>query len=231
MNDDSKRQVHGAEGEDDFLVCHLASGEIFARPSIYVNRTLYKEPDYGLLPYYEESKIEGFHRTLPEYGETPLISVPELAEELQVGHVFVKDESSRFGLPAFKILGASWAIYRAVCEEVGQEPDVSLHQLGQLAQKREIGLVTCSDGNWGRSVARMGKHLGIPALVFVPQNIDKATQDKVAGEGAEVRVVEGSYDDSIAAARKEANETGALLVMDTSWPGYEQIPAVSQSRE
>jgi hypothetical protein len=170
--------------------------------------------------------IETFHRTLPDYGVTPLVNLPELAKELGVGHVLVKDESHRFGLPAFKILGASWAIYNAVAAKCNIELPASLEKLGAAARAQGVTLVTCTDGNWGRSTARMAKYLQIPAWIFVPKFTDQATQDKISSEGATVCVVDGDYDLSIQAARKYAEENNGLLVMDISWEGYEGIPQV-----
>jgi len=170
--------------------------------------------------------VEEFHRRLPEYNSTPLVSLPDLARDLRLGHVFVKDESFRFGLPAFKILGASWAVYRAVAAKVELPQTCPLDELSVSANARDITLVTCTDGNWGRAVARMAKYLRIPAIVFVPHNMDQATKEKIASEGARVSVVSGDYDESVKAARKEAETSSGLLVMDTSWPGYEEIPKV-----
>ena len=166
----------------------------------------------------ENGAVSRFHRQLPEFAETPLVALPELAKELGVGHVLVKDESFRLGLPAFKILGASWAVYRAVAEEVNLPPTVSLEELGEKASKKPVHLVTCTDGNWGRAVSRMAKYLGIQALIYVPQNMDQATKDKIASEGATVAVVPGDYDASIRASIEDSKSHGHLLVMDTSWP-------------
>lgn len=171
--------------------------------------------------------ILSFHQSLPSYAATPLVCCNDLAKALGVRMVYVKDESERFGLPSFKILGASWAIYRAVCTKLGHTPDISLLELSKIASGSSISLVTCSDGNWGRSVARMAKYLTIPATVYVPANIDKATQDKIVGEGARCLVSPGDYDASIRAAKKLADQTeGALLVMDTSWVDYTEVPQV-----
>ncbi|KAK4991903.1 hypothetical protein LTR66_002125 [Elasticomyces elasticus] len=169
--------------------------------------------------------IERFHHSLPYYATTPLHDLPDVAAQLGLSHVLVKDEGHRFGLPAFKILGASWAVFRAVGQQVGLPLTASLDEVSEVARKGNIRLVACSDGNWGRSVARMAKYLGITATVFVPKNIDQATRDKIAGEGAVVKVVQGSYDDGIAAARAEAELSDSLLVMDASWTGYEEIPS------
>lgn len=170
--------------------------------------------------------VETFHQALPDYNVTPLVNLPQLAKDLGVGHVLVKDESHRFGLPAFKILGASWAIYRAVASKCGFPSTCSLEELGKAAREAKLVLVTCTEGNWGRATARMARYLGIASTVYVPGFMDEATQGKIRSEGANVVVVDGDYDVSIQEARKDAEQEGKLLVMDVSWEGYEQIPEV-----
>jgi diaminopropionate ammonia-lyase len=174
-------------------------------------------PDQAVLP---------FHQQLPDYNITPLVNLPSVAKELGLAHVLLKDESNRFGLPAFKILGASWAIYRAVASKCSLPLTTSLEELGKEARARKLVLVTCTEGNWGRATARMAKYLGVEARVFVPDDMDQATRDKISGEEADVEVVDGSYDDAIQSARREAEKEGYLLVMDVSWEGYEEIPQV-----
>jgi diaminopropionate ammonia-lyase len=169
-------------------------------------------------------KVLPFHELLPSYNTTPLISLPSLASSLNISHVLLKDESQRFGLPAFKILGASWATYRTVAAQCNLPLTTSLDELGAAAREKAIRLVTCTEGNWGRAVSRMAKYLQIPAIIFVPNFMSASTQSKIASEGAKVIVVDGDYDYSIAEARKEAEVENSLLVMDVSWPGYEEIP-------
>jgi len=170
--------------------------------------------------------VEAFHRRLPDYGVTPLVNLLDVANELQVGYVFIKDESSRLGLPAFKILGASWAIHKAIAASCSLPLSTSLEELGVAARTQNIKLVTCTEGNWGRAVARMAKCLHISAIIFVPNSMDQVTQDKISNEGAQTVVVDGDYDVSIQAAREEATKSNGLLVMDVSWEGYEEIPQV-----
>lgn len=149
-----------------------------------------------------------FHRTLPGYAPTPLVPVPALAAELGVGHVLVKDESSRLGLPAFKVLGASWA-----CRQV-------------LEQRPGSTLVTATDGNHGRAVARMAAHFGVDATVFVPEVMLPETAARIAEEGATVVRVDGDYDTAVRRAADFADaQPGRALVQDTAWDGYEQVPA------
>lgn len=162
---------------------------------------------------------------LPDYSVTPLIPLPDVAKQLGLGHVLLKDESNRLGLPAFKILGASWAVFKAIATKCNLPVNSTLDEVGAAARQHDIRLVTCTEGNWGRAVSRMAKYLQISSIIFVPDFMDHATQQKIAGEGAKVVVVDGDYDFSIKCAREEADRDG-LLVMDVSWQGYEEIPQV-----
>jgi diaminopropionate ammonia-lyase len=173
-----------------------------------------------------EHRVKSFHERMPGYSSTPLVSLDAVAKEIGIRHVFLKYEGSRFGLPAFKILGASWAIHCAVAKATDLPVTAELADLGNAARAKSLSLVTCSEGNWGRAVARMAKYLGIKAVVFVPQNCHEETKRKIESEGAKVPVVDGNYDASIRAALDESERTDALLVMDTSWHGYEEIPKV-----
>ncbi|NUW41295.1 diaminopropionate ammonia-lyase [Nonomuraea rhodomycinica] len=160
------------------------------------------------------ARVRDFHASLPGYAPTPLAELPALAAELSVGRVFVKDESSRLGLPAFKALGASWAVHRALAERA---PDGD-------GRGAAVTLVTATDGNHGRAVARTARLLGLRARVLVPRGVHPQAVAAIAAEGAEVTEVAGSYDDAVRLAAETAAAPGALLVQDTAWPGYERIP-------
>lgn len=159
--------------------------------------------------------------------------LPALAAELGVANIFLKDESKRFGLPAFKILGASWAVHRAMCEVLGISSETSFDRVRQTLSAEDasmppLKIVACTEGNWGRALARMGKYLGISVTIYVPGLMSEYTRSLLRDESAEVIVLDdGTYDDCIAAAKDDAERTGASLIMDTSWEGYEQIPQVS----
>ena len=146
-----------------------------------------------------------FHRALPGYEPTPLVDAPAAARELGVARVLVKDESSRFGLPSFKVLGASWATHRAV------------------GDRRDVTLVCATDGNHGRAVAWMARRLGLPATVLVPADMVAARRAAIAGEGARVEVVDGTYDEAVERAAALAGDD-VLVIQDTAWPGYETVP-------
>jgi diaminopropionate ammonia-lyase len=175
----------------------------------------------------DQAATVGFHDRLPGYAVTPLRELPGLTRRLDLGALLVKDESRRLGLPAFKILGASWGVYRALCDRLPAVPewdDIGALR-AQLQPLRQLQLLTATAGNHGRAVARMGRWLGLPTLVMVPSSLEPATVDDIAGEGAEIRTVPGTYDDAVQVARDEAaRDERFVLVQDTAWPGYEQVP-------
>lgn len=212
-----------------------------ARP-IYLNPSAshWRYTDPSLPPEAQESHspVLAFHQRLPNYSESPLRTLPSIAAELRLGHVLVKDESRRFGLPSFKILGASWAAYRAVAGKLGldvfADDQPPLNAMGPRAREKGLNLtiVTCTEGNWGRAVARMGKLMDVPVVVHVPSHMTEATRQLIRDEGAEVVVVEGDYDVSAGVARKRAaTAEGALLVMDIGWEGYDAVPQVRVHKE
>ena len=173
--------------------------------------------------------VASFHRTLPGHAPTPLVELPSLAAELGAARVFVKDESSRLGLPAFKILGASWGVHRSLCDHYGLPPDgLSAALLGRRLREaagRPVRLVTATDGNHGRAVAAMARLLGLAADVFVPHGVPPAAVAAIKEEGAGVTEVPAPYDEAVrVAAGAAASDPSALLVQDTAWPGYERVP-------
>jgi diaminopropionate ammonia-lyase len=147
-----------------------------------------------------------FHGSLPGYAPTPLVELPELAGELGVGRLLVKDESARLGLPAFKILGVSWA----------------MHQMLQRGTPRAV--LTASDGNHGWALARVAAQHRLAARVYLPDGVHPAVRAAIAAEGATVIDVPGSYDAAVTAAAADAQTGGGVLVQDTAWAGYEDIP-------
>lgn len=167
-----------------------------------------------------------FHATLPGYRPTPLVGLPDLAAEFGVAQVWVKDEADRFGLPAFKILGASWAANRALSARARHvEPAGSFDELRHRVAGSGVTLVTATDGNHGRALAWMARLLDIRARIYVPAGLDVAAADAIAAEGAEVIRTSLIYDEVVElVARSVEGRPDDVLVQDTSWPGYEDIP-------
>jgi diaminopropionate ammonia-lyase len=167
-----------------------------------------------------------FHRKLPGYRPSPLVEAPSIAARLGVGTVWVKDESSRLGLPAFKVLGTSWAVYRALLRRIGGSVatwDTFDDLRDRFAPLKPLTLVAATDGNHGRAVARMARLLGLAAHILVPRDMTRARIEAIAGEGAEVTVVDGSYDAAVARSARLASDS-ALVISDTAWEGYTEIP-------
>ena len=167
----------------------------------------------------------GFHQSLPDYRPTPLRPAPGLAGALGVGHCWVKDESDRLGLPAFKVLGASWAVNAALSERFGEAPAATLDILRSRLRGQRPTLVTATDGNHGRAIAWMARLLQIPARIYFPTWVTPAAQQAIRAEGAEIILTDRTYDEAVAlAAASCADSTDHVLVQDTSWPGYTEIP-------
>ena len=192
---------------------------IYHNPSAHLYTPPNPSPDY--------TPIRTFHHTLPSFAPTPLIPLPiSLAASLNIHALYLKDESSRCALPAFKILGASWGVYRALCALLHLSTP-TLDDLSAAAQRAGIVVFAATDGNHGRAVARMGKVLGIQARIFVPGFVGLETRGRIASEeGAEVEVVEeGDYDDAVRRADEGARGTrGGVLVQDNAFEGYEEVP-------
>lgn len=172
------------------------------------------------------ASARAFHRTIEGYGVTPLTELPTVAAELGVGRVFLKDESERLGLPAFKILGASWAVARSLAERFDVETStVSIQSLRAAIGDSAVTLVTATDGNHGRAIAHLAKLLGIRARIYTPSGVSEAAIEGIRSEGADIIELDAAYDDVVraAAASTEGRET-ELLIQDTSWPGYERVP-------
>lgn len=190
---------------------------------------IYTNPEAKSWTYSYDTDIalaQAFHRRLPGYQETPLVALPKLAEELGVRAVFVKDESSRLGLPSFKILGASWGTFRAIAEQTGLPLDSSVEDLAAAARRSNRILFAATEGNHGRAIARMGKILGVPVYIFMSRFTNRETSAKIESEGAQVTVTPGTYDDAVAKACEESRKVpNGLLIQDNAFEGYEQIPA------
>lgn len=167
-----------------------------------------------------------FHRRLPGYEPSRLVDAQRVAQRLGIGKAWVKLESERLGLPAFKVLGASWAAYRALEERFGPfEPWTSLsHLIEQVKRKAgEFSFTAATDGNHGRAVARLARMFGFGAEIFVPAGTAQARIDAIEGEGAKVTVVDGTYDDAVAEAASRAGDK-CLLIQDTDPEGNDPVP-------
>jgi diaminopropionate ammonia-lyase len=176
----------------------------------------------------EAARALAFHKSFREYAPTPLASLDALAADLDLGGIFLKDESKRFGLNAFKVLGASYAIGRILAERLGRPiEELTRDALASPAVREKIGnitFVTATDGNHGRGVAWTARQLGQKAVVFMPRGSLRERVANIRATGAECHVTEHNYDDSVRIANEYAARNGGVMVQDTAWEGYEDIP-------
>jgi len=158
-------------------------------------------------PPVDRSRVRAFHRSLPGYGPTPLWNLRGLASALGIGGLLVKDESQRFGLLAFKVLGASWALHRLRERHPGP-----------------FTVATATDGNHGRAVAWAAARLGLPAVIFIPAYSAEARVENIRREGARVELVQGNYDDAVRHCAEASAANGWQVVADVGYEGYLEIP-------
>ncbi len=171
-------------------------------------------------------KARAYHESFPEYEPTPLVALPQLAKFMGLGKIFVKDESYRFGLNAFKVLGASYAIGRYIAEKL-DITEATCEKICSDEARRKLGEVTfttATDGNHGRAVAWAAQQLRQKAVVYMPKGSDPIRLEKIHSHGAEASITDLNYDDAVRLSDKMARENDWVIVQDTAWEGYEDIP-------
>lgn len=176
----------------------------------------------------EITKAKEFHKSFPQYSETPLVKLDKMAKYLGLGAVYVKDESFRFGLNAFKVLGGSFAIGKYIASKTGR--DISELPYNVLTSKELLDkfgkttFYTATDGNHGRGVAWAANKLGQKSVVLMPKGSTLTRLNNIRAENAEASITQENYDECVRMAAKMADETGGVIVQDTAWDGYEEIP-------
>lgn len=176
----------------------------------------------------EMKEVYDFHKSLPGYKATPLVELDDLAKYYGVQKLWLKDESKRFGLNAFKVLGGSYAIGKYLSQKLGRDmSELPFNVLISDEVKKQLGdvtFVTATDGNHGRGVAWVANKLRQKSVVYMPKGSAKMRFDAIAREGADVSITDLNYDDAVRLANKGAEEHGWIMVQDTAWDGYEEIP-------
>ena len=173
-------------------------------------------------------KIQRFHQSFPMYQPTPLAELKDTAKELGLGEVYVKDESYRFGLNAFKVLGGSFAIGNYLAGKLGKDiADVTYEELISDETRKKLGditFVSATDGNHGRGVAWTANKFKQHSVIYMPKGSAQERLENIRAEGADASITDMNYDDAVRLANKQAEEKGWVMVQDTAWDGYEDIP-------
>ncbi len=176
----------------------------------------------------EIKKARHFHESFPQYTKTPLVNLDNLARHIGVGGVYVKDESYRFGLNAFKVLGGSFSMGKYLAKKIGKDiSELSYEKLTSEEIKKELGditFVTATDGNHGRGVAWTAAQLKQKSIVYMPKGSSLTRLENIRKEGAEASITDMNYDDAVRLAASGAEKNGWVVVQDTAWEGYEEIP-------
>ncbi len=173
-------------------------------------------------------KVRQFHKGFDEYSVTPLHKLENLARHYGLKNIFLKDESYRFGLNAFKVLGGSYAMGKYLADRLGVDiSDISFEYLRSKEVKEKLGeitFVTATDGNHGRGVAWAANHLGQKSVIYMPKGSSQIRLENIRREGAEASIIDGNYDDAVRLSDEMAKKHGWVVVQDTAWEGYEDIP-------
>jgi diaminopropionate ammonia-lyase len=172
--------------------------------------------------------VRKFHQTFPDYMPTPLITLAHLADMLGVSHIWIKDESHRFGLNAFKVLGATHGLAYFIAQRLKinmQELSFDLLRAPSAKEKlADTTFVTATDGNHGRAVAWAAQQLGCKAVVYLPKGTATARYKSIKAHGAQTSIIDGNYDDAVKQAVEQAQKHDWILLQDTAREGYEEIP-------
>jgi diaminopropionate ammonia-lyase len=188
------------------------------------------EKSLNLLARSEIKKVRAFHESIPGYEMTPLTPLPNLAARIGVKSIHLKDESYRFGLNAFKVLGGSYAIGKYIAGRLGKDiADVPYEVMVSSDTKAAVGEIsfyTATDGNHGRGVAWAANRLGQKSVVRMPVGSSQTRLENIRSEGADVSITDLNYDDAVRLVNgmAEKDESG-VMVQDTAWEGYEEIPS------
>ncbi len=184
--------------------------------------------DINFLNEEEARKVQQFHASFPVYEKTPLAALPDTAAALGLEAMYVKDESYRFGLNAFKVLGGSYAIGNYLAQKLGMDISELPYEKMISDEVREklgeITFVTATDGNHGRGVAWTANQLKQKAVVYMPKGSAEERLKNIQAEGADASITDLNYDEAVRLANSQAEKNGWVMVQDTAWEGYEDIP-------
>ena len=181
-----------------------------------------------ILSLEEVTKARKFHESFPEYEMTPLVELNKLAKYLGLASFYVKDESYRFGLNAFKVLGGSYSMGKYLASKLGKDiSELGYRELTSDEIKNQIGSITfytATDGNHGRGVAWTANRLKQNSVVYMPKGSSEYRLKAIKNEGAEASITNMNYDDAVRLAAEDARVNNGLIVQDTAWDGYTEIP-------
>lgn len=190
--------------------------------------TNYNEVELSIFEEREINRVHKFQKTHSSYTETPLYQLKNLSEHLNIADIRVKDESSRFGLNAFKVMGGIYAVGKYLAERLGKDiDDLTFESLQSSEIKEKLGeltFISATDGNHGRGIAWAARELGHKSVIYMPKGSSLQRLTAIRNEGAKADITESNYDETVRMCANLAKENGWILVQDTAWEGYDDIP-------
>ncbi|MFG6120059.1 diaminopropionate ammonia-lyase [Thalassobacillus sp. B23F22_16] len=188
----------------------------------------YNQMELSFFRHQEIAKVHAFQKTHEAYTETPLFQLKNLAKELNVADIRVKDESYRFGLNAFKVMGGIYAMAKCIADKIGEDiENLSFDILKSEQVKEQLGdltFISATDGNHGRGVAWAARELGYHSVIYMPKGSSHERLDAIRKEGAEADITDLNYDDAVRYCADLAEKNNWIMVQDTAWEGYDEIP-------
>ena len=171
-------------------------------------------------------KAYNFHKTLPGYLPTPLLNLKHFSQEIGIRDCYIKDESQRLGLNAFKVLGASYAMAEEIKKYVPEaQSNLSFESIKSYKKSiKDLTFVTATDGNHGRAVAWCAEQYGCRAVVFMPKGSSEIRLKAILEHKAKAEITDLNYDETVKYAESEATKNNWVLLQDSSWPGYTEVP-------
>ncbi|MED1607560.1 diaminopropionate ammonia-lyase [Cytobacillus kochii] len=188
----------------------------------------YNEEQLAFFLDSEINKSHSFLKTYRSYAATPLHHLHQLADYLQVGDILVKDESHRFGLNAFKVMGGIYAMAKYIAQKIDMNiAELSFDKLKSPKVKEQVGdltFISATDGNHGRGVAWAARELGYKSIIYMPKGSSEYRLKAIREEGAEAYITDQNYDETVRICAELAEENSWVMVQDTAWEGYDDIP-------
>ncbi|MBU8878103.1 diaminopropionate ammonia-lyase [Bacillus sp. FJAT-29790] len=198
----------------------------FAENNFYSSE--YNNEELSIFDERDIKSVHEFQKTHSSYTETPLHHLKHLAEHLNVADIRVKDESHRFGLNAFKVMGGIYAVAKYLADRLGEKiEDLSFQTLQSTEIKEKLGeltFITATDGNHGRGIAWAAREIGQKSVIYMPKGSSLQRLTAIRNEGAKADITEVNYDETVRMCADLANENGWIMVQDTAWEGYDDIP-------
>ena len=202
--------------------------------TVFIKNPRYKTEKYGpaQLSLFDSNSIKAASSivsSIPDYSFTRLIEMPISAKVFGVGNLYCKFEGDRFGGSSFKTLGLSNAVITAMRRLLSDTPglDIQISDLidGKFRDKtKSITLSAATSGNHGYALAWVSKLLGAECKIYCAEGVSKNRTDRISALGAEVIIVNGSFNEAVDLCNTQSHKFGYIVVSNAVQENFEDIP-------